>query len=148
METAQDDAVVEGLQPGQLEQFVTTLTEEQRALWTPIRRALRGVVGRARRARGEGNKRDDLYRSMQAAIGRVQIADIDMAIQNAILKGDTQMMRLLAQMAGFDLSARPQQPAGPGAEIIVIRPHPQELDAATEAEVRRRIEALEAPREL
>ncbi|HLK55684.1 MAG TPA: hypothetical protein VKU00_03920 [Chthonomonadaceae bacterium] len=45
--------VIEGLEPGQLARFIETMTPEQRAMWTPIRKVWKRQVSQARQQRGE-----------------------------------------------------------------------------------------------
>ncbi|HLK55683.1 MAG TPA: hypothetical protein VKU00_03915 [Chthonomonadaceae bacterium] len=83
-----------------------------------------------------------MYNALQRALGRLDAGQIEKAFEAAVSRGDAQMMRLWMQAAGMDLTERPQVPAGPGAEIIVIRPHPMTLSAEEEQTVQQMISDL------
>lgn len=138
-EPEERDGELPGLAAGQLERFVRALSPKQRALWTPIRQAWEGELARARRESSKSH-RDTLYESMNAAQGKITAEKIETLIDNAVAKGDAQVLRVMAQMAGIDLTDRPQQATGEGAKVIIIRPHPKLLTPEEEAEVQRRIE--------
>ena len=126
-----DDA---GLPRGHLARFEASLTPEQKRLWTPIRRAWKADARRATTG-GARSNRDLLYDSMTQAQGKITAEKIERLIDNAVAKGDVQALRVLAQMAGIDLTDRPQQTVGEGAKVIVIRPHPMLLTPEEEASV-------------
>jgi len=134
------------LKPGDLARFVTSMTPEQRAMWTPIRQAWKQEVKDAGRVEGEPVKRygsessrDTLYKAMNHAQGKITATEIENGIRAGLAKGDPQAVRVMAQMAGIDLSDRPQAAAGEGAKVIIIRPHPLLLNAAEEADIIRQI---------
>jgi hypothetical protein len=87
------------------------------------------------------SSRDALHEVMQQAQDGITAEKVGSLIDNAVKKGDAQTLRVMAQMAGMDLSDRPVQAAGPGAKVIIIRPHPALLTEAEEADVQRQIEA-------
>jgi hypothetical protein len=86
--------------------------------------------------------RDSLHSAIQKAMKGLNEAQIKAAFQKGIEKGDPQMVRLWMLSAGIDLSERPAVAAGDGAEIIIIRPHPDELTPIQEANVLAQITAL------
>lgn len=138
METSEPDEEVEGLPRGHLTRFTATLTPEQKKLWAPIRRAWRADTRRAA-TRPAASNRDLLYDSMNQAQGKITAEKIERLIDNAVAKGDVQALRVMAQMAGMDLTDRPKQAVGEGAKVIVIRPHPMLLTPAEEASVQAQI---------
>ena len=73
---------------------------------------------------------------MTQAQGKITAEKIERLIDNAVAKGDVQALRVLAQMAGMDLTDRPTQAVGEGAKVIIIRPHPMLLTPEEEANVR------------
>ena len=136
-ETADPDEEIGGLPKGYLAQFTTSLTPEQKKLWMPIQRAWKAEVRRAKEnPPAPSSNRDLLYDSMNKAQGRITAEKIEQLIDNAVAKGDVQALRVMAQMAGIDLTDRPKQAVGEGAKVIIIRPHPMLLSAEEEAEVR------------
>jgi hypothetical protein len=137
METAGSEEVEgAGLPRGHLARFEASLTPEQKRLWTPIRRAWKADTRRAADAGTTRSNRDLLYDSMTQAQGKITAEKIERLIDNAVAKGDVQALRVLAQMAGMDLTDRPQQAVGEGAKVIIIRPHPMLLTPEEEANVR------------
>jgi hypothetical protein len=123
---------------GMLSAFVHSLNPEQRLMWTPIRRAWRTQEKRAKEASGKSN-RDVVWDAINRAQGSITPAKIERLIDNAVSKGDAQALRVIAQMAGIDLSDRPAQAAGEGAKVIIIRPHPLLLIESEEADIQRQI---------
>ena len=108
------------LETGQLAAFIKTLSPDQRAMWTPIRRAWRREVNQAKAVRG-GGPREDLASAFAHVKAKITPAKLEQLVMNAIAKGDAQMFRVLAMLAGEDLSERPQAAPGPGAEVIILR---------------------------
>ena len=129
-----------GLLRGHLARFTASLTAEQKKLWTVIRRAWKAETPRAEPAgKAPNSNRDLLYDSMNTAQGRITAEKIEQLIDNAVAKGDVQALRVMAQMAGIDLTERPRQAVGEGARVIVIRPHPMLLTPEEEASVQAQI---------
>lgn len=126
------------LPKGTLAALTKSFSTEQWQLWKPVRRAWEKQVANLKKARGASN-RDYLHESINRAQGNISQAKIEKLIDNAVAKGDPQALRIMAQMAGIDLSDRPQQAAGEGAKVIIIRPHPLLLSEAQEADVQRQI---------
>jgi len=133
MESVPAEEEIVGLPRGHLTRFVATLTPEQKRLWTPIYRAWKADTARA--ARPAPSNRDLLYDSMNQAQGKITAEKIERLIDNAVAKGDVQALRVMAQMAGMDLTDRPKQIVGEGAKVIIIRPHPMLLTPEEEADV-------------
>jgi hypothetical protein len=121
---------------GHLARFTASLTPEQKKLWTPIRRAWKADA-RCAAARPASSNRDLLYDSMNQAQGRITVEKIEQLIDNAVAKGDVQALRVMAQMAGMDLTDRPKQIVGEGAKVIIIRPHRMLLTPAEETSVQK-----------
>ena len=138
MATTKAEEEIVGLPRGHLARFVSTLTPEQKRLWTPIYRAWKADTVRAA-ARPASSNRDLLYDSMNQAQGKITAEKIELLIDNAVAKGDVQALRVMAQMAGMDLTDRPKQMVGEGAKVIIIRPHPMLLTPEEEADVRAQI---------
>ncbi len=138
MEKLEVEAEMEGLPRGHLARFAASLTPEQQKLWTPIHRVWKAAIRRAG-ARPATSNRDLLYDSMNQAQGKITAEKIERLIDNAVAKGDVQALRVMAQMAGMDLTDRPKQTVGEGAKVILIRPHPMLLSAVEEAEVQAQI---------
>jgi len=117
----------ERLTKAQIDAFYTTLTAKQRRLWEPIWEAMKQEVQEARvEAKATGEKkstRDALYEAFQSVKGTITAEKLTELIENAVKKGDAQTLRVLAQLAGEDLTERVQQQAGPGAEVIIFRPY-------------------------
>jgi hypothetical protein len=86
--------------------------------------------------------REGLHSAIQKAMKGLSADKIQQAFDKAIDKGDPQMMRIWALMAGIDLSERPAQQSGEGAQIIIIRPHPKELTPIQEQSVLAQISAI------
>ncbi len=131
-----DEEEVVGLPRGHLARFTASLTLEQKKLWTPIRRVWKADARRAV-ARPASSNRDLLYDSMNQAQGRITAEKIEQLIDNAVAKGDVQALRVMAQMAGMDLTDRPKQIVGEGAKVIIIRPHPMLLTPVEESSVQK-----------
>ena len=129
------------LKPGMLAKFVASLTQEQRDMWTPIRQAWKNEVRIFKKDNGiaQPSSRDSLFEAVTKAQGKITAEEIEKGIRTGLLKGDPQAVRVMAQMAGIDLSDRPQTAAGEGAKVIIIRPHPLLLNAAEEADIQRQI---------
>jgi len=134
MESVQAEEERAGLPRGHLTRFVATLTPEQKRLWTPIHRVWKADSARAA-ARTAHSNRDLLYDSMNQAQGKITAEKIERLIDNAVAKGDVQALRVMAQMAGMDLTDRPKQIVGEGAKVIISRPHPMLLTPEEEADV-------------
>jgi hypothetical protein len=143
MESSELGEEIVGLPRGHLARFTASLTPEQKKLWAPIQRAWRADKRRAEDARPTGSNRDLLYASMNQAQGKITAEKIERLIDNAVAKGDVQALRVMAQMAGMDLTDRPKQAVGEGAKVIVIRPHPMLLTPEEEAGVQEQIAAAE-----
>ncbi|MCW3097949.1 MAG: hypothetical protein JWL77_3567 [Chthonomonadaceae bacterium] len=139
MESSELEEIV-GLPHGHLARFTASLTPEQKKLWAPIQRAWRADK-RGVEARPAGSNRDLLYASMNQAQGKITAEKIERLIDNAVAKGDVQALRVMAQMAGMDLTDRPKQAVGEGAKVIIIRPHPMLLTLEEEAGVQEQIAA-------
>ncbi len=138
MEITEPDEEAAGLSRGHLARFTASLTPEQKKLWTPIQRLWKAAARRAAAQPARSN-RDLLYDSMNRAQGRITAEKIEQLIDNAVAKGDVQALRVMAQMAGMDLTDRPRQVVGEGAKVIIIRPHPMLLTAEEEASVQAQI---------
>ena len=138
----EDEDLGSDLPKGAMAEFVRSMNPEQRAMWTPIRRAWRYETRRALLASGKSN-RDSLHDAINRAQGKITPSHIEKLISTAIEKGDTRALETLSKMAGIDLSDRPAQAAGEGAKVIIIRPHPLLLNGAEEADIQRQIAAHE-----
>lgn len=138
MKSEDSEAEGAGLPRGHLARFTASLTPEQKKLWTPIHQAWKADTRRAA-ARPVSSNRDLLYDSMNQAQGKITAEKIERLIDNAVAKGDVQALRVMAQMAGIDLTDRPKQAVGEGAKVIIIRPHPMLLTLEEEASVQEQI---------
>jgi len=139
MESVPGEEEIAGLPRGPLKRFLATLTPEQKRLWTPLHRALKADPARVATARPAHSNRDLLYDSMNQAQGKITAEKIERLIDNAVAKGDVQALRVMAQMAGMDLTDRPKQIVGEGAKVIILRPHPMLLTPEEEADVQEQI---------
>jgi len=157
VETTDAEEEIEGLPRGHLAAFVESLTPAQKKMWRPIRRVWKkdkqaaeecsGRRGKARSASMSSDaNRDLLYEAVSQAQGKITPEKIERLIDNAVDKGDVQALRVMAQMAGMDLTDRPKQAVGDGAKLIIIRPHPMLLTPEEEASVQTQIVAAEGPK--
>lgn len=135
---------VEGLPRGHVGIFVATLTPEQKRMWRPMRRLMKqakqAAAGRAR----SSSPQEQLHDAIDEVQGTVTAEKIERLIDNAVDRGDVQALRVLAQMAGIDLTDRPKQAVGEGAKVIVIRPHPMLLTEKEEASVQAQVASATA----
>lgn len=137
---------IEGAEPGLLSSFIAILNPEARAMWPAVRRAWKAEVRRTGAPRAD-NKREMLYNAFQKMKGTITAAKLEDLIDNAVKKGDAQTLRVLAMLAGEDLSEKPPEASGPGAQIIILRPHPKGLTPAEEDSILGQIEQI-APNQL
>ena len=125
------------LRPEDIPMFEETLNEKQGAMWSHLRACwINETKGRPLDPEEKGNKNRDLlaaaFESIKGTITADRLLEL---VDNAINKGDAQTLRVLAQLAGQDLTERKVTEDGPGAELIIIRPHPDELTEQGEARV-------------
>lgn len=116
----------------QVYDFMTTLSGRQRThfegIWRPVSRFVREVK-RARAAGDEpepeppANARESLKSAFARAKQHITADKLTQLIDNAVEKGDAQALRVLAMLAGEDLTAQPQAGTGEGAKVIVFRPY-------------------------
>jgi len=139
MESVPAEEEIVGLPRAPLKRFLATLTPEQKRLWAPLQRALKSDPARAATARPTPSNRDLLYDTIDQAQGKITAEKIERLIDNAVAKGDVQALRVMAQMAGMDLTDRPKQIVGEGAKVIIVRPHPMLLTPEEEADVQEQI---------
>jgi hypothetical protein len=131
---------------GLLPNFVKGLSVNQRKLFSVIRKAhsqyetaLKKQIIETKRTREDSTK-EALYNVFQQVKGTITAEKLTKLIDNAVERGDAQALRVLAMLAGEDLNERKLNEAGPGADVIIIRPHPKELTEAEEANVQKQIE--------
>ena len=72
--------------------------------------------------KAKSGERENLYSALMKAQGKVTEKMIMELIENGIRKGDANILRVLAQCSGVDMSEKPAESAGEGAKIIVFRP--------------------------
>ena len=137
---------VEGLPRGHVGVFVATLTPAQKRMWRPMRRLMKqakqAADGRSRSS--SSSPQEQLHDAINEVQGTVTAEKIERLIDNAVDRGDVQALRVLAQMAGIDLTDRPKQAVGEGAKVIVIRPHPMLLTEKEEASVQAQVASAAA----
>jgi hypothetical protein len=104
---------------GDIAAFVVTLSPAQRQQWDVIYATFQMDI---REARKEANARDALFNAIQEAMGDVTPAQIKRLVTNGIDRGDPQMLRMLSQLGGADLSEKPLVTSGEGAKVIIFKP--------------------------
>ena len=129
---------VEGLPRGHVGVFVATLTPAQKRMWRPMRRLMKqakqAADGRSRSS--SSSPQEQLHDAINEVQGTVTAEKIERLIDNAVDRGDVQALRVLAQMAGIDLTDRPKPIVGEGAKVISIRPKVFELTPEQEGHIR------------
>lgn len=108
------------LKEGELALFVASLNLMQRRRWEAIfddfQRQLKSLSDSA-------NSRDRLFQNIQAAIGEVKPEEVKELIRNGIVKGNAQILRVLAQLGGADLTEKNAVQPGEGAKVIIFKPY-------------------------
>ncbi len=111
--------------PTLLSGFAASLTVAQQSNWQKILAAVTQEISALRTAASADN-RDGLYHVFQQVQGKITAEKLEALIDNAVEKGDAQTLRVLALMAGVDLTERPQERSGEGVHVIIVKPHPRE----------------------
>jgi hypothetical protein len=132
---------IEGAEPGLLADFIEALNPEARAMWPDVRRAWKAEVRRAGAPKGTST-RDSLYNAFQRVKGKITAAKLEELVDNAVKKGDAQTLRVLAMLAGEDLTEKPNEAAGPGAQLIILRPHPDSLTPLQEGDIQTQLASI------
>ena len=108
-----------------MRRFTASLTAEQQLDWHVIHQAVGRELAVSRMPAG-ADHRDGLYHVFQQVQGKITAEKLEALIDNAVDKGDAQTLRVLALMAGVDLTERPHEASGEGARVIFVKPHPRE----------------------
>lgn len=110
--------------------WLRTLTEQQARMWAVLEKNAGERIDRLQRMIAGGNGRDELFNAFEAIKGQITPELLRQLIDNAVKKGDAQVLRVLAILAGCDLSERPTEQLGEGAKLIIIKPHSEEKEIA------------------
>lgn len=89
----------------------------------------------------DGDIRESLHAAFSKGAKAITAGDFKRSFKTIVEKGDPQGLRLLALFAGIDLTDTPKTQPGEGAQLLIIRPHPNELTIEQEADVVHQIAA-------
>lgn len=105
---------------GLLKTFTALLSDDAKPLWETIKTTVRERETHLRTELSKANAREKLHANVHQALGKVSSEHILDAIKTGVEKGDAQMLRLVMQAAGIDLSEKPQAQDGEGVKVIFL----------------------------
>src|SRR5215467_14482738 len=102
---------------GEVARFVATLNPNQKKHFTAIHA---DFAARLASMQQRLNNRESLFNTIQQVMGTIRPEDLKELIKNGIARGDAQLLRVLFQSGGVDLTEKAAKESGEGAKVIIV----------------------------
>ncbi len=114
--------------PGDLKQFMETLDDPQQQLFRKVRKEYNRQIRQLKQTVQATDVRDMVFEKVSDALGGMTASDVERGLREGLKKGDGQVLRVLMQAAGVDLSERLDLKFDLNNVVVNITPHDNELE--------------------